>query len=286
MTSSSAHKTLPSSTAKQQPKPVAKQIGSFNIRDLIRNINYKPNFYLLILAKMTFAERRAARQEKRQERRANRQGGGGCDDASVSSRSSCGSKSTKSSHSSHSSKSSKNSRSSCCTKRGGPETYAMREKLMAFGNDFTIEKMDEGKCRGKGEPAYYVDNKIVRVRETFNIKTSRSGKVLYQVQERKLRVRDCMAIEDENGRKVAEIKKRVVGVVRDNFVIKVKGDTNWQCHGSILEHDFTIKENGKLVAKVHKKWITPIKDRYFIDVVDSKDAALVLMVAIGLEEMS
>ena len=95
-----------------------------------------------------------------------------------------------------------------------------------------------------------------------------------------------MAIEDGNGRKIAEVKKRVIGVVRDNFVIMVKGDRNWNCHGSILEHDFTIKENGRLVAKVHKKWITPIKDRYFIDVMDSEDAALVLMVAVALEELS
>ena len=166
-------------------------------------------------------------------------------------------------------------------------TYAMREKLLAFGNDFTIDKMkEEGHHCGKSEPAFYVDNKIVRIRETFNIRSSPRGPVLYQVQERKMRVRDAMAIEDEDGQKIAEIKKRVVGVVRDNFVIKIRGERNWQCHGSILEHDFTIKENGNVIAKVHKKWVTPIKDRYFIDIEDSEDAALVLMVAVALDELS
>ena len=167
-------------------------------------------------------------------------------------------------------------------------TYAMREKLLTFGKDFAIEKMDEGNHRrhAQGEPAFYVDNKVVRVRETFNIRASKRGPVVYQVQERMARMRDSMAIEDESGRKVAEVKKRVVGVVRDNFVIKVRGDRNWQCHGSILEHDFTIKEGGKVVAKVHKKWVSPIKDRYFIDIEDSEDAALVLMVAVALDEMA
>ena len=40
-----------------------------------------------------------------------------------------------------------------------------------------------------------------------------------------------MAIEDENGQKIAEIKKRVVGVVRDNFVIKITDEMGlWQLH--------------------------------------------------------
>ncbi|KAL3922236.1 MAG: hypothetical protein SGARI_006498 [Bacillariaceae sp.] len=164
----------------------------------------------------------------------------------------------------------------------------MREKLLTFGKDFAIEKMDEGNHRrhAQGEPAFYVDNEVVRVRETFNIRSSKRGPVVYQVQERMMRVRDSMAIEDESGQKVAEVKKRAVGVVRDNFVIKVRGDRNWQCHGSILEHDFAIKEGGQVVAKVHKKWVSPIKDRYFIDIEDSEDAALVLMVAVALDEMA
>ena len=65
-------------------------------------------------------------------------------------------------------------------------TYAMREKLLAFGDDFTIDKMEEeGRHRGAGEPAFYVDNKIARVRETFNIRSSPRGRVFYQVQEQR-----------------------------------------------------------------------------------------------------
>ena len=37
-----------------------------------------------------------------------------------------------------------------------------------------------------------------------------------------------MAIEDSNGDKVAELKKRVIGVVRDNFVVKIRGDRDWR----------------------------------------------------------
>eukprot|EP00536_Pseudo-nitzschia_multiseries_P007845 jgi/Psemu1/240606/estExt_Genewise1.C_1890030 len=160
----------------------------------------------------------------------------------------------------------------------------MKEKLLAFGDSFTINRVTRRHQRGR--PAYYANNKVLRLRETFHLQASRSGPSLYTIQERKLRVRDSMAIEDGDGKKIAEIKKRAIGVVRDNFVVKVKGDKNWQIHGSILQHDFTIKEGGQEIVKVHKNWIAPIRDCYFIDVHGTDDVALALMVVIGLEAMT
>ena len=237
-----------------------------------------------------FAERRQARRENRQDRRNSRHGGSikSCGKDSVTS--SC---SSKSSHSSH--KSSHSSHKSSCKSNGSHtshdddnNTFVMREKLLTFGKDFEIKEASHRRGgHGPGKAKYYVDNKVLRARETFNIRSSRHGEVLYQVQERKLRVRDTMKIEDGNGDEIAKIKKRAVGVVRDNFVVKVRGDRDWQIHGAILDHDFTVKENGKTIVKVHKNWVTPIKDCYFIDIdEDCDDKALALMVVIGLEDMS
>lgn len=166
----------------------------------------------------------------------------------------------------------------------GPQTFAMREKLLAFGDSFTINRVTRRHQRGK--PAYYANNKVFRLRETFHLQSSRSGPTLYTIQDRKLRLRDSMAIEDADGRKVAEIKKRAVGIVRDNFVVKIRGETNWQVHGSILEHNFTIKENGRQIVNVHKNWIAPLRDCYFIDIHGTDDVALALMVVIALEAMT
>jgi len=163
----------------------------------------------------------------------------------------------------------------------------MREKLLTFGKDFEIKGASHQRGGHGGKAKYYVDNEVLRARETFNLRESRHGEVLYQVQERKLRARDAMKIEDGDGEKVAEIKKRAIGVVRDNFVVKVHGDRDWQIHGSILEHDFTVKEGDKTVVKVHKNWVTPIKDSYFIDIdEDCDDKALAIMTVIGLEAMA
>ncbi|CAB9501803.1 Pfam:DUF567 [Seminavis robusta] len=166
----------------------------------------------------------------------------------------------------------------------GPKVYAMREKLLlGLGDDFNINKMH--RRRGMGETAFIANNKVLRLRETFNLQTS-DHETLYQIQERKLRARDAMAIEDADGNKVAEIKKKVLGLLRDNFVVKVRDDTDWAIKGSILEHDFTIEEDGNEIVKVHKNWIAPVRDCYYIEISEGVDEGLALCVCIALESMT
>merc|ERR1719410_1360311 len=137
----------------------------------------------------------------------------------------------------------------------------MREKLLAvIADDFTINRMVKGRRkRGKGKPAYKCRNKIVRVRDTFELQ-SLDGDTLYEIQERKARIREAMAIHDGSGDKVAEIVKREIGVVRDNYTVKVRGERNWEIHGSVLEHDYTFREGGRVIATIHEKWIAPVQD--------------------------
>ena len=210
-------------------------------------------------------ERREHRQDRREERKAHRRGS--------------------SKHSVASSVSSTSSDSD--SSEAFNNTSVMREKLLALGDDFEIKKASHRRGGRVGHTAYYVDAKVLRARDTIKLRESKHGKVLYQIQERKMRLRDAMAIEDDDGRKIAELKKREVGLVRDNFVVKVRGDRDWQVHGSVLEHNFKIKEGGKTIVTVHKNWVAPIKDAYFIDIdEDCDDGALALMVVIGLENLN
>ena len=275
--------------------PIVDLIKSKSIQLHSTSIRKHNKQHIIIMGR--FAERRQERRENRQENRQDRRSSRhGSIKSSV--KSSCSSKSShsshKSSHSSHRS-SCKSSFSSSCSSNGshtshgddGNNTFVMREKLLTFGKDFEIKEATHRRGGKLGGTAFYADNKVLRARETFNLRESRHGEILYQIQERKLRARDAMKIEDGDGEKVAEIKKLAVGVVRDNYLVKVRGDRDWQVHGAILDHDFTIKEGGKTIVKVHKNWVTPIKDCYFIDIdEDCDDKALALIVVIGLEAMS
>jgi len=166
----------------------------------------------------------------------------------------------------------------------GAKVYAMREKLLTIiADDFTIKKVRRGR-RGRGKSAYICKNKVMRVRETFELQ-SLDGDTMYQIQERKAAIRDTMKIEDGDGETVARIKKRLVGPLRDHYHVDIKGEKDWEITGSILEHDYTIKEGGEVVATIHDKWIAPVQDTYFIDVAEGQDHALVLCCAIALDSI-
>ena len=87
----------------------------------------------------------------------------------------------------------------------------MREKLLSIGDDFWIENEE-------GERAYKVDGKAVRVRQTFVLEDA-SGDEVARIQERKLSIRDKVAIE-RDGDTVATISKKWFRV-RESYGVDV-----------------------------------------------------------------
>ena len=99
-------------------------------------------------------------------------------------------------------------------RRGTATRYQMRQKLIAFGDDFYIENE-------AGQKVFKVDGKVLRVRDTLKFKDMQ-GNVLCQIQERMLRIKDVMAIEDGRGNKVAEVKKALITPLRDRWTVKIR----------------------------------------------------------------
>src|SRR3954451_7544714 len=108
--------------------------------------------------------------------------------------------------------------------------FLMREKMLSIGDDFWIE--DE-----RGERAYKVDGKALRFRQTFVLE-DRSGGELARIQERKLTIRDKMAIE-RGGDTAATVHKALVGI-RDRFAIDVEHGADMKAHGNVLDHEYAI----------------------------------------------
>ncbi len=149
----------------------------------------------------------------------------------------------------------------------------MREKLVSFGNDFVIETAG-------GAPAYRVDGKALRVRNTIKIQTPR-GQPLYTVQERMIRVKKTMVIERE-GRTVATIQKALVTPLRDRFDVQVVGGPPLHVRGNIVDHEYTITRNGQVVARVSKRWFR-VRDTYGVEVMPGEDDAFVLAVTAAID---
>src|SRR4029078_976928 len=92
------------------------------------------------------------------------------------------------------------------------ERFLMREKLLAIGDDFWIEN-------DRGERAYKVNGKALRVRQTFVLEDLSRDEVA-RIQERKLSIRDKIAVE-RGGDTVATVHKALVGL-RDRFAIDIE----------------------------------------------------------------
>jgi uncharacterized protein YxjI len=154
--------------------------------------------------------------------------------------------------------------------------YQMREKMFSIGDDYWIES-------NRGERAFKVDGKALRVRDTLVIEEP-DGSEVCQIQEKKVRVRDTMEIE-RGGDTLATVKKAMINPLRDRYTVDVRGGNDMDVQGNITEHEYTIERDGRKAAEVSKRWFR-VRDTYGIEIASGEDEALILVVAVCLDRMS
>lgn len=157
----------------------------------------------------------------------------------------------------------------------GGERFLMREKLLSIGDDFWIE--DEA-----GNRAYRVDGKAARLRETILLEDA-EGREVAKIQERKLSIRDKMAIE-RDGETIATVHKALVGI-RDRFAIDVEGGDGLKAHGNIVDHEYEIEREGETIARVSKKWFR-VRDSYGVELRAGEDEGVLLAAVVALEALT
>lgn len=154
--------------------------------------------------------------------------------------------------------------------------YKLRQRLISIGEDFTIE--DES-----GSTLYTVDGKVMTIRETFVIQ-DRAGNEVATIREKKLAVRETMTIS-RGGTTLATIRKALFSPLRDKFGIDVEGGEDMEAVGNILDHEYEIRRGGTTVARVSKHWFS-LRDTYGVETAPGEDDALVLAVAVAIDEMA
>ena len=151
----------------------------------------------------------------------------------------------------------------------------MREKLLAVGDDFWIEN-------DRGERAYKVNGKALRIRQTFILEDA-SGNEVARIQERKLSIRDTIVVERQ-GESGATVHKALVGL-RDRFAIDVEHGAGMKAHGNVVDHAYVIERDGDTVATISKKWFR-VRDSYGVDVAAGEDAALMLAITVAIDSLT
>ena len=158
----------------------------------------------------------------------------------------------------------------------GPSTYQMHQRMFSIGDDFWIEY-------GEGQRTFKVDGKALRVRQTLELQEG-GGRTLYTIKEKLVSVRDVMTIEGPSGT-VATVKKALISPLRERYNIEFAAGGEWKAQGNIVDHEYNIESDAGQIAEVGKKWFR-VRDTYGVQVVPGQDDALVLAIAVVIDQMS
>ena len=153
--------------------------------------------------------------------------------------------------------------------------YKLRQRLISIGEDYDIE--DE-----HGRRVFHVDGQLLHIRETF-VMSDMQGEEVATIKQKLLALRESMTIE-RGGETIATIRKAWIAPLRDKFVIEAPGK-DMVAQGSILEHEYHIKRGLRTIAQISKRWFT-IRDTYGIEIDDGEDDALILAIAVAIDEMA
>jgi uncharacterized protein YxjI len=153
--------------------------------------------------------------------------------------------------------------------------YQMQEKLLSIGDDYWID--DES-----GNHVFRVNGMAMRIRQTFILEDV-AGSEVAKIQERKLSVRDRMAIE-RDGSNVATVKKALVGI-RDRFSIDLEDGGDLKAKGNFVDHEYEIEREAKVIARVSKEWFR-VRETYGVETAEGEDDALLLAITVCIDALS
>ena len=144
--------------------------------------------------------------------------------------------------------------------------YVMKQKLFAFGDDFTIR--DAG-----GREVFFVDGKAFSLGDQLAFKDL-AGNELAFIRQKLLSWGPTYEIH-RNGALAAVVKKEVFTLFRAKFTVDVPGPDDLEAGGDFMDHEYTFTRGGRTAAAVSKQWFT-LSDTYGVDVAEGEDDVLIL----------
>ncbi|TQJ75261.1 LURP-one-related/scramblase family protein [Streptomyces sp. SLBN-31] len=149
--------------------------------------------------------------------------------------------------------------------------FQVRDRLLGFGEDYWIE--DE-----RGDKAFLVDGKAMRLRDTFELKDTQ-GRVLIDIHQKMFALRDTMVIE-RDGAALATIRRKRLSLLRNHYRVSLADGSELDVSGKILDREFVVEYDGELLAVVSRRWLH-VRETYGVDMVrDDADPALLIAVAV------
>lgn len=151
--------------------------------------------------------------------------------------------------------------------------YVMKQKLFAFGDDFTIRNE-------AGEDVYFVDGKAFSFGDQLSFRDMQ-GKELAFIKQKLFKLAKTYEVH-RNGEIAAVVKKQLFGLIHHRFSVDVPGPNDLEANGSFTDHEYTFTRGGHTVATVSKRWFS-WTDTYGVDVADGEDDVLILASSVVID---
>jgi uncharacterized protein YxjI len=151
--------------------------------------------------------------------------------------------------------------------------YLMRQKLFAWGDDFTIKDAND-------REVYLVDGKAFTLGKQLSFQDLAGNELVY-IKQRLLAWGPTYEIR--RGEQVcAVVKKELFTFFRCGFTVDVPGPDDLEAQGELMHHEYEFSRGGRVVAAVSKRWFT-WSDTYGVEVADGEDDILILASAVVID---
>jgi uncharacterized protein YxjI len=163
--------------------------------------------------------------------------------------------------------------------------YVVREKMLALGDDYWIEDED-------GRRAFYVDGKVLRVRETLELQDAQ-GAVVAVVRKKLMALRDAMTVE-RDGDVLVTVRRRPLTLVRDAYRAELASGEELEVRGDLIGKEYDIEydgggtsaEGGGRLARISRRLLS-LRDAYVVDVErEDADAAMLIAIAVCVDRLT
>jgi uncharacterized protein YxjI len=151
--------------------------------------------------------------------------------------------------------------------------YIMRQKLLAWGNDFTIKDEND-------RDVYFVDGKVLSLRDQLSFQDMQGNEICV-IQKKLLAWGPTYEIYHK-GALAAVVKESIFTLLGHRFTVDVPGPDDLEATGNFTNHQYSFTRGGREVAWVSEKWFT-LADTYGVDISPGQDDALILAATVVIE---
>jgi uncharacterized protein YxjI len=159
----------------------------------------------------------------------------------------------------------------------GFNRYIMRQRVFALGQDFNINN-------AAGQPVFKIHGKVRMVKEALKF-SDMQGNLLYQLDERVIRIRESFDILKPDGSLAAKVHNAIVDPLRERFTIEIPGGENMMTMGKVIWAQYDIQRGKKPVGRISKAFSWIGRDQYVVDVLQGENDCLILAITVVIDMM-